>query len=99
MKADKINVDDLNGITDNEMKVITLTLQEHDLIKFSALCEEKLKSIHNEVLIHFSVHNIAIPSPQGIVLMFVANILYWANKIEHEAWLEELKRKNLLIKV
>lgn len=98
MEEKKINVDDLNGVKDVTMKVITKTVQEPDPVKFSALCQDLFAQIHEEVFICYAVTVIPMPTNRGLVLIHVANLQYWATEEDHAKWLEELKRSNLLIK-
>ena len=99
IKRKDLNVDDLNSDQGMVVRVITLTIQEADIIKFSKLCEDKFKEIHPDALINYSVNNIGVQTGQGqIALLFVANFQYWVNEAEHKEWIEELNRKNLFIK-
>jgi len=96
--AQKINVDDLNGVTEIPMKVITKTLQAYDPIKFSLECEEAFKGINQEAMIAYQVNTSLLQTPQGTALVFIAVWQYWANETEHKTWMEAFKRSNLLIK-
>lgn len=98
MEEKKINVDDLNGVKDVTMKVITKTIQEPDPVKFSALCQALFLEIHEEVFICYSTTVIPMPTNRGIALVYIANLQYWATEEDHAKWLEDLKRSNLFIK-
>lgn len=93
-----INVDDLNGIGEAVMKVITKTIQEPDPIRFSLLCEEQFKTINPEALITYSIANLQLQTNRGVALIYVANFQYWAMEKEHKQWIDDLKRSNLFIK-
>ncbi len=94
----KINVDDLNGLTEPNYKVITQTIQEANPVKFSELCEEALLGLNQEALIHYSCSVVPIQTSRGSALMFVANIQYWSSEKAHKEWIEALNRNNLIIR-
>lgn len=99
MEEKKINVDDLNGVTNPIMKVITRTIQEPDPIRFSDLCQNLFNEIHEDLFISYGTSVIPVPTNRGVVLMYVANLQHWATEEDYKKWIEDLKRSNLLIKV
>ena len=94
-----INVNDLNGIGESTLKVIIITIQNPDPIKFCQQCEDLFTQINQEVFISFNTQNLQIQTSQGIGLIYLANLMYWGSEADHKAWETELKRKSLLIKV
>lgn len=94
----KINVDDLNGVDDATLKLITKTVQEPNPVKFSLLCEGVFKSINPEALVNYSITVLMMPTSRGNALIYVATFQYWASEWEFNQWIEELSRANLLIK-
>lgn len=98
METNKINVDDLNGLQNSTMRVITKTIQDYDPFKFSLACEEAFKTINQESMICYQVNTSLMQTAQGTALVFVAVWQYWANEAEFKEYEAELKRKNLFIK-
>lgn len=98
MENNKINVDDLNGVSDTTYKVITKLIQEYDPIKFSSLCEQELKTLNPEAMINYSVSSIPMPTNRGVALVFTCSIQYWGSEEDYKQWIQEIKRNNLLIK-
>jgi hypothetical protein len=101
MKTEKnnaVNVDDLNGLTETNYKLITITIQDFNPITFSEQCETKLKAINPETVVSYSIGNTQIRTNRGEALIFIATIQHWANLEEFNAWTSEIKRANLLIK-
>lgn len=94
----KINVDDLNGLEQANFKVITVTIQEIDPIKFSQLCEDLIKSTNPDTMINYSITNVQVQTQRGIAFLYMVNLQYWGTEQEHKEWETELRRKALIIK-
>lgn len=95
---EKVNVNDLNGLEAPAMKLITKIVQEANSVKFSALCEELIKTIHPEIMLSYQTSAMPTPTPSGMALVFVAIVQYWATEEEFKTHLDELKRASLIIK-
>ena len=94
----EINVDDLNGMSPANFKIITLTIQDVNPINFSEQCEARLKLINPEALVCYNTNSQTINTPRGQALVFIAIIQFWGTEEEHKQWLDEIKRNNLFIK-
>lgn len=97
-KTKKINVDDLNGLTQTNYKVITVTIQEAHPIKFSEECEKLLKATNPEALIYYAISNVPIQTPNGTALVYIVNLQFWATEEEFKEWEADIRRKALFIK-
>lgn len=93
-----LSADDLNGIGETTLKLITKTIQEPNPVKFSLLCEEHFKAINPESLLNYSITLLSVPTNKGNALIYCATFQYWASEAEFKTWIEELNRSNLLIK-
>lgn len=93
-----INVNDLNGLEESKMKLITKIVQEANPAKFSNMCQELLQKIHPEVLLTYSNTVVTQQTPMGTALIFTAVVQYWGSEEEFTEYVNELRRNNLLIK-
>lgn len=89
----------LNGVKPVNYQIITVHIQDPDIIKFSNQCTELIKRLNPETIHQYNLSTIPVPVPGGgIALSNICICQYWATDEEVSAYKEELKRKNLFIK-
>lgn len=98
---EKINVNDLNGIEQKNLKIITRVIQEANPLKFCEACEILLNEMigKEEVIINYNVNTQLLSDQRGApVIIFIAIMQYYATETEYKEYESEIKRANLLIK-
>lgn len=78
----KINVDDLNGLSNPTMRLITECVSEMDVKTFSEKCEEILNSIDDQQIVQYVVKTDLIPVGKfgQIGMSFTCVVQYWGTE-------------------
>lgn len=88
----------LNGLNQQNFKLITLTCQDLDVVKFSESCEQLLNTFPNEAIVNYSV-NTSIVNTNGVhTILFMAVIQFYDDGESHKKWIESIRLNNLIIK-
>ena len=98
---EKINVNDLNGLEQRNLKIITRVIQEPNPLKFCEACQNLLNEFigREETIINYNVNTQLLSDQRGApVIIFIAILQYYASENEFTEYESEIKRANLLIK-
>lgn len=91
--------DQLNGVKPVNYQIITVNIQDPDIIKFSHQCTELIKRLNPETIHQYNLSTVPVPvAGGGIALSNICICQYWGTDEEVKEYKEELKRKNLFIK-
>lgn len=98
---EKINVNDLNGTENTQLKVLTRLIQEPNPLKFNEACQNMLNEFNGkeEAIISYNISTQMISDQRGApLILFIAILQYYASEQEFKEYETEIKRANLLIK-
>lgn len=88
----------LNGLNETNFKLITLTCQNLDVVKFSEDCQTLLNQMPNEAIISYNVNTSVVNANGSHAVLFMAVLQFYDNEESHKKWIESIRVNNLIIK-
>lgn len=102
MKQEKEKIvslmNELNGQSASNLKLITISIQEMDILKFNAECEKILLQTNPETISYYSIQNLPMNVGNGFAMLNILTVQIWVDDSEFKEWEQKIKLNSLIVK-